>query len=53
MMEEGGEPYDRMVEDPHELSAGPAIELEREQRAYEDEGEEAERPTDEKTEQDL
>lgn len=53
MMEEGGEPYNRMVEDPHELSAGPAMELEREQRAYEDEGEEAERPTDEDTGQNM
>ena len=53
MMEEGGKPYDRMVEDPHELSAGPGLELEREQRAVEDEGEEAERPSDENTEGDL
>lgn len=53
MMEEGGEPYDRMVEDPHELSVGPDIEQEREQRAYEDEGEEAERPTDEDTGQNM
>ena len=52
MMEEGGEPYNRMVEDPHELSAGPAMELEREQRAYEDEGEEAERPSTEPPERD-
>lgn len=51
MMEEGGEPYDRMVEDPHELGVGPDIEQERKQRAYEDEGAEAERPTDENTEQ--
>ena len=53
MMEEGGEPYNRMVEDPHELSVGPDIEEEREQRAYEDEGEEAKRPTDEDTGQNM
>lgn len=43
MMELGGEEANRLAEDPHELGAGPGGEIEREQRAFENEGEEGER----------
>jgi len=47
MMELGGEEANRLAEAPHEFGAGPAGEVEREQRLLENEGEEGQHPTEE------
>ena len=52
MMELGGAEADRLVEDPHELGAGPGGEIEREQRDLENEGAESTHPTMEQPERD-